>query len=131
MTALRRLAESLDLPETVIDSVVRNPWTPLQITQFPAPPSPTVADMIEAQAHALREQFPYRSLLDCREVAAQLVGVVLTWDSMWPEAEGDHPFCCEYCEHNHDKVCECQPCRFIAEIGFLHADDCGWVAMQL
>ena len=89
MTALRRLAESLDLPEAVIDSVVRNPGTPLQITQFPAPPSPAVADMIEATAHNLLADYPYRTLLDCREVAARLVGVVLTWDSMWPEAEGD------------------------------------------
>ena len=56
---------------------------------FPAPRDQWIADMIERRAAVLRRLFPYRSLLDCREVAAALVDTVLNWDAMWPEAEGD------------------------------------------
>lgn len=98
--------------------------------QFPPPPSEDIAERIEATAAQLQQGFPYRTLLDCRWLADRLVSEVMHWDALWPEAEGDHPFCCEYCEHNAGKTCECQPCRFIADIGFEHADNCGWVAMQ-
>lgn len=98
--------------------------------EFPAPRPEFVHEMIESAAEDLRAEYPHRTLLDCRELAARLVDEVLTWDAMWPEAEGDHPFCCEYCEHNADSLCDCGPCWFISEIGFLHAPDCGWVAMQ-
>lgn len=57
--------------------------------QFPAPPDPSTADRIEATAAQLQEEFPYRSLLDCRWLADRLVSEILTWDAAWPEAEGD------------------------------------------
>jgi hypothetical protein len=56
---------------------------------FPAPRDAVTADMIEATAENLLADYPYRTLLDCRELAARLVDEVLAWDAMWPEAEGD------------------------------------------
>lgn len=63
-------------------------FTPSPI-EFPAPVDPETADRIEATAVQVQETFPYRTLLDCRTIAAQLVDAVLTWDAEWPEAEGD------------------------------------------
>lgn len=57
--------------------------------QFPAPRDSFIADRIEATAAQIQEGFPYRTLLDCRQLAARLVDEVLTWDAEWPEAEGD------------------------------------------
>lgn len=56
---------------------------------FPNPPDETTARRIEETAEQVQEEFPYRTLLDCRELAARLVDAVLTWDAIWPEAEGD------------------------------------------
>lgn len=56
---------------------------------FPAPRDPFIQDRIEATAEQIQVGFPYRTLLDCRQLAARLVDEVLTWDAMWPEAEGD------------------------------------------
>ena len=56
---------------------------------FPKPRDPSIQDRIEATAEQIQIGFPYRSLLDCRQLAARLVDEVLTWDAIWPEAEGD------------------------------------------
>jgi hypothetical protein len=57
--------------------------------EFPAPVDPFTADRIEATAAQIQEGFPYRTLLECRQLAARLVDAVLCWDALWPEAEGD------------------------------------------
>lgn len=57
--------------------------------EFPAPRDSDIADRIEATAAQIQEGFPYRTLLDCRQLAEQLVDAVMCWDAMWPEAEGD------------------------------------------
>lgn len=57
--------------------------------EFPAPRDPWIQDHVEDAAERLQATFPYRTLLDCRQLAARLVDEVLTWDAMWPEAEGD------------------------------------------
>lgn len=56
---------------------------------FPPPPSTVAADMIEETAEQIQAEYPYRTLLDCRQLAARLVDEILTWDANWPEAEGD------------------------------------------
>jgi hypothetical protein len=67
-----------------------NPFGPEPLI-FPAPRDPFIQDRVEATAAQIQHGFPYRTLLDCRELAARLVDEVLTWDAMWPEAEGDLP----------------------------------------
>lgn len=57
--------------------------------EFPAPRPEFIHEMIESTAEDLHAEYPHRTLLDCRELAARLVDEVLTWDAMWPEAEGD------------------------------------------
>lgn len=56
---------------------------------FPAPRDLIAADMVENTAQQILAEYPYRTLIDCRQLAARLVDKVLTWDAMWPEAEGD------------------------------------------
>lgn len=73
-------------PPTVAETVAKMEPQPIE---FPAPPDPFILDRIEATAAQIHEGFPYRTLLDCRTLAARLVDEVLTWDAMWPEAEGD------------------------------------------
>lgn len=57
--------------------------------QFPAPRDMVAADMVENTAEEIQAEYPYRTLLDCRELAGQLVDAIMTWDANWPEAEGD------------------------------------------
>ena len=100
------------VPAALGDAVVTAPEVELPRTPhlrmadpvvFPAPPSPGAADMIEATAENLLADYPYRTLLDCRQLAARLVDEVLTWDAMWPEAEGDCG-CSDYME-GHGPEC--------------------------
>ncbi len=73
--------------ETVHDFGV--PASMAEPIEFPAPRDASTALMIEEQAAEIQFNYPYRTLLACREIAARLVDEVLTWDAMWPEAEGD------------------------------------------
>lgn len=77
--------------------------------QFPAPRDLVAADMVESTAEQIQAEYPYRTLLDCRQLAARLVDEILTWDANWPEAEGD---------------CGCETRGFPA--GF-HTPDCIWI----
>lgn len=87
------------------EAVAERPWTEEQVStfvdalrttvpapepvQFPAPRDPVTADWVEKTARRIQRQFPYRTLLDCREIAADIVDRILCWDAGWPEAEGD------------------------------------------
>ena len=57
--------------------------------EFPAPRDPVTADRVEVTAEQIQAEYPYRTLLDCRELAVRLVDAILCWDAEWPEAEGD------------------------------------------
>lgn len=57
--------------------------------EFPKPRDPSIQDRVEATAEQIHIGFPYRTLLECRQLAARLVDEVMCWDALWPEAEGD------------------------------------------
>lgn len=49
--------------------------------EFPPPPDPVTADRIEAAAEQIQTEYPERSLLECRELAAQLVYAIECWEA--------------------------------------------------
>jgi hypothetical protein len=80
--AVRRLAESLDLPPEVADEVLTWPsmFGPEPI-HFPEPREMLTADMVQETADLLQLEYPHRSLLDCRQLAERLVDVTQCWEA--------------------------------------------------
>jgi len=48
---------------------------------FPAPPDAVTAGLIEDTAEQIQIEHPHRSLLECRQLAAQLVDAVQCWEA--------------------------------------------------